>query len=60
MAMKCVFEKFKGKWEIKPVPKSESAKIFWESIINDFSKGNYKIVFSKPNRLTFIFDCGHQ
>jgi len=51
-----IFDMFKGNWEIKPVPRSESARRFWERTIKDYTNNNYKIEFPKPNRITFIFN----
>ena len=51
-----IFDMFKGKWEVKPVPRSDKAKAFWERTINERTGGNYKTEFPKPNRTTFIFE----
>jgi len=39
-----ILEKFKGKWQIKYNPKNEVSKIFWNKIVNGYTKGNYKII----------------
>ncbi len=51
-----VFDMHKGTWEVKPVPRSEGAKRFWERTIKEYTKDNYKTKFPKPNRTTFIFN----
>lgn len=40
---KKVFDNHKGKWEVRPVPRSEEAYNFWTKVINDYTKGNYII-----------------
>lgn len=51
-----IFNMHKGTWEVKPVPRSDGAKRFWERTIKEYTKGNYKIEFPKPNRTTFVFN----
>ncbi len=51
-----VFDMHKGTWEVKPVPRSEGAKRFWERTIKEYTKDNYKTEFPKLNRTTFIFN----
>jgi predicted acetyltransferase len=42
-AMKYVFNKFKGKWQIGYTPKNKIAKIFWNKIVSEYTQGNYKL-----------------
>ena len=51
-----IFNQYRGNWEIKPVPRSEGAKKFWERTIKEYTNGDYKIEYPKPNRVTFIFN----
>ena len=38
-----LFNKHKGKWQITFHPKNKTSKSFWINIVNDYTKGNYKI-----------------
>lgn len=51
-----IFDMHKGNWEVKPVPKSDGAKRFWERTIKEYTNANYKTEFPKPNRITFVFN----
>lgn len=51
-----IFDKYKGNFEIKPVPRSNTAKQFWENVIKEYTNNNYKIEYPKPNRITYIFN----
>ena len=37
-----IFNKHKGSWEIKPSYNSQKAYLFWESVIKEYTGGNYK------------------
>ncbi len=56
IAAEKIFDMHQGNWEVKPVPRSEGAKRFWERTIKEYTKDNYKIEYPKPNRTTFIFN----
>lgn len=51
-----VFEKHKGKWEIRTLLKNKRAQEFWRKVVNDFSKGNYTEKLIRDNsRYAFYF-----
>jgi predicted acetyltransferase len=43
-----IFDKFKGKWQLKFHPKNEVSKNFWIKTINEYTKGKYKIIKNDP------------
>lgn len=51
-----IFDMFRGNWEVKPVPRSDGAKRFWEKIIKEYTNNKFETKFPKPNRATFIFN----
>lgn len=53
-----IFDMYKGYWEVRPVPRSEGAKRFWERVIKKYTNNNYKESFPKPNRCVFTFYNG--
>lgn len=58
IAFEC-FEKFKGTWEVHVMPKNETARHFWRSIIAEYTKNNFneEILKNKnrEERITFHF-----
>ncbi len=38
-----VFDKFKGEWTIKSLPCSSRAENFWIRVVNEYTKGDYKL-----------------
>jgi predicted acetyltransferase len=42
--VKQLFEKHKGKWQIKFHPKNEISEIFWTNVVKEYTKGNYEII----------------
>jgi len=51
-----IFDIHRGNWEVKPVPRSDGAKRFWERIIKEYTNDNFKTEYPKPNRTTYIFN----
>lgn len=51
-----IFDMHRGDWEVKPIPRSESADLFWERVISKYTNENYKVEFPKPKRKAFIFN----
>jgi predicted acetyltransferase len=45
---KYVFDKHRGKWQLKYHPKNRVSKEFWNKIINEITDGNYKIINNDP------------
>lgn len=43
-----IFEKFKGKWQLKRHPHNISSVAFWNRVIADYTEGNYKLVEGHP------------
>lgn len=57
IAINKVFDQFKGNWEIKAVPYSKSAESFWQNVINEYTKGNFKLEHvGKYERAIFTFE----
>lgn len=52
-----MFDKYKGKWEVKTLLKNERAQKFWRATINKYSKGNFQEKLTQEdNRYTFYFE----
>lgn len=47
-AMK-TFDMFQGKWQLKRHPKNTASVYFWNKIISDYTKGEYRLVEGYPN-----------
>ena len=43
-----VFDMFKGRWQLKRHPKNIASIYFWDKVIKDYTKGNYRLVKSYP------------
>jgi len=43
-AVKNMFDKYKGKWQLMYHPKNTSSKSFWNKIVNEYTKGRYEII----------------
>ena len=43
-AVKYVLEKHKGKWQIGYNPENKIGKMFWNKVVNDFTKGKYELI----------------
>lgn len=51
-----IFDKYRGNWEVKPLPKSDEAKIFWNKTIAEYTNNKFEIKYPKPNREVIIFN----
>lgn len=43
-----VFDMFHGKWQLKRHPKNIGSVHFWDSVVNEYTKGDYRLVESYP------------
>jgi len=43
-----IFNKFKGKWQLKFHPKNEVSRNFWLKTIDEYTKGKYEIIKNDP------------
>ncbi len=51
-----VFDKHKGNWIVKTVPKSPVAESFWHKVIDEYTSGNFTLEYiGKYNRAVFTF-----
>ncbi|HBL84246.1 MAG: GNAT family N-acetyltransferase [Clostridiales bacterium GWF2_38_85] len=44
-----MFDMFKGKWQLKRHPKNIASVYFWDKVVSEYTKGNFKLVKSYPN-----------
>lgn len=52
-----LFDKFKGNWIVKSLPKSMPAENFWNNVIKEYTSDNFKIEhIGRYNRAVFEFD----
>lgn len=52
-----IFEKYKGKWEIRTLLKNKRAQEFWRKVINNISEGNFEERLIRNNtRYAFYFE----
>jgi predicted acetyltransferase len=52
-----IFKKYSGKWEVRPVPNSKGAELFWENTIKEYTQNKYEIRHvGKYKRPIFTFD----
>lgn len=47
-AVKKVFDMFKGKWQLKRHPKNIASVYFWDSVVKEYTSGNYRLVKAYP------------
>lgn len=56
-AVKQLFNKHHGNWEIKSLPCSEQAEKFWVSVVKEYTKNNFDVKYvGKYNRAVISFD----
>jgi predicted acetyltransferase len=48
-AVKYAFDKYKGKWQLKRHPKNIGSVYFWNKIIKEYTKGEYKLLENNEN-----------
>lgn len=54
---KWIFEKYKGKWEVRVLLKNERAQGFWRKVISEVSKGKFEEKLIRGNsRYAFYFE----
>lgn len=53
-AMK-VFDMFHGKWQLKRHPKNIASVHFWNKVVSEYTRNNYKLIESYPNS---VYDDG--
>ena len=52
-----LFSKFRGKWEVRAIPNSKQAELFWDKIIKEYTQNNYNVNYTGYyNRPIFTFD----
>lgn len=44
-----VFDKFKGRWQLKRHPKNVGSVHFWDKAVSEYTNGDYKLFCSCPN-----------
>jgi predicted acetyltransferase len=47
-AAKCVFDKHKGRWQLKYHPKNIVSEKFWINTVNEYTNGKYEIIKDNP------------
>lgn len=56
-AISILFDKFRGNWEIKSLPCSESAKKFWISSVKEYTNDQFNLEYvGKFNRAVLTFN----
>ncbi len=43
-----IFDKHKGRWQLRRHPKNTASVHFWDSVISEYAKGNYELIESHP------------
>ena len=56
---KYIFNKFKGRWQLKILPKNKISELFWKNIINEYTNGNYKFIENAPEAVCDGGVLGH-
>lgn len=47
-AAKQVFDMFKGRWQLKRHPKNIGSVYFWDTLVNEYTNGNYRLEKAYP------------
>jgi len=55
----CVFNNFKGKWQLKYHPKNEISKIFWTKTVSEYTNGKYELITNAPETKYEDGSIGH-
>jgi predicted acetyltransferase len=58
-AAKYIFDKIKGKWQLKIHPKNIISEKFWIKIIDEYTKGDYKIINNASEAICEGGTMGH-
>lgn len=48
-AVNTILDMYKGKWQLKRDPRDKKSVPFWNKVINEYTKGDFKIIESYPN-----------
>lgn len=57
IAVSILFDKFRGNWEIKSLPCSESAEKFWISLVKEYTNDQFNLKYvGKFNRAVLTFN----
>ena len=51
---KSIFDRFPGGWEITVWANNLPAQVFWESVVSEYTQGNY-LTFTAPQKMGFTF-----
>lgn len=46
---KKIFGMLKGKWQLKRHPNNKGSALFWDKVIGEYTKGNYRLICSCPD-----------
>jgi predicted acetyltransferase len=46
-----IFDKFKGKWQLKRHPKNEASVKFWNKVISEYTEEKYELIKSSPEAI---------
>ncbi len=58
-AAKYIFDKLRGKWQLKIHPKNSISEKFWIKIIDEYTKGNYTLIRNAPEAMCDGGATGH-
>ena len=47
-AANMVFDQFRGRWQLKRHPKNLSSVYFWDSVVSDYTGGDYRLLKGCP------------
>ena len=45
-----IFEKFRGKWEVREIEANQEARHFWEAVIGEYTGGQYEEAITNDER----------
>ena len=48
-AVNSVLDKHHGKWQLKRHPHNTVSVKFWDSVVSEYTRGNYRLVCAYPN-----------
>lgn len=49
-AVNMVLDKHRGKWQLKRHPHNVPSVKFWDSVISEYTNGNFRLVINYPNK----------
>ncbi len=59
-AVRKVFDTYRGNWIIKAVPMSLIAEEFWKKVVNDYTKGNFRIEHTGKYKRAELYFSNYQ